>query len=168
MELKDLVLTVIPAGLAILMEACNPLNDRYFEKQADEIVRAQLGAATQPEAAQAIKSMPVLLRECAGAAASLSGLAPTIVSFFVSAAAVFVSVRHPYWWMLGLLVMLIVVGAIALRIVAQRSLFELSTLPFNAPLINRLRPTTLFSFLIYISNAVLIILAALIYCNVIG
>lgn len=91
MDLPDLVLALLPPATAIVIELLNPLNERFFERQKAAIATDELNGlptANNPDLPQAIDIFGKVLTQAMVGAAALAGLAPTLVTFVVTLAAI--------------------------------------------------------------------------------
>lgn len=159
MEIGDFCLAVIPPALAIAIEVLNPCNERYFAAQASRVVATKIGRVTGPCTAQvdqARELAEIALKTSMLGAASIAGLAPTIVSFVLSAITVFFAVEKPFPWLTGLAVIAILTVLLVLVTISGKTVFDLESdrlVVFGRPTICA---TRFFSWLIYLTNAVVI------------
>jgi hypothetical protein len=167
MEAKDLALAVLPAVLAIAIEAFNPFNSTYFERAARELVRNEITDPTDPalplEARQAATAAERIIAGAAEGAASLVGVTPTFVSFMAAGISVVEFLKSPEWWLISLFVGLALVALVSWRILSARDILGVATRPVDIPLIGPQPGSRLCSWSIYLLNTVLIGLATVVF-----
>lgn len=159
MENKEFVVAILPPALAIAIELLNPFNGRYFEKAANEIIRDDLPQpdASQAELQQLIAMVKIVLGPAMTGAASIAGLAPTLVAFIMTCVAVVYFIDDTFYWFVGLIVIGVLLALSMAVVASTRSPLQMETRPlraFGRPL---LLPTSLFSWLIYVTNAIVIL-----------
>lgn len=167
MEFKDLALAVIPAFLAIAIEAFNPFNAGYFERAARELVRNEVTDPNDPaittETRQAVTAAERVIAGAAEGAASLVGVTPTFVSFMAAGISIVTFLKAPEWWLISLFVGIVLVLLIVWRILSARDILGVATRLVTVPLIGQQPASRLCSWSIYLLNLVLIVLATVVF-----
>jgi hypothetical protein len=163
MELSGLILSILPPGLAILVQLLSPFDSEYFQRQAVSVAKQQAdpGGAIPvgSELHQLAATMTTLLRESSKGAASLAGLAPTFVAFFLAAVAILFSMTEPFWWIVAIAIMGIVSALLVFRVISGKNLVDIAT----ATSFGSWTPANLVSAIIYGSNLLLIALAIFVF-----
>lgn len=155
MEPGSLVLAITPPGLALLVEAASPLNERFFRNS----VSRDLTRAGHANSGELLEVMTKSNR----AAAELAGLAPTFVSCFATSFSVISELKQGgLWWILGYATIFVVFLLIVVKLIHGKTLFELDD---EAALSLRLNSGTrkwtavdLSSRAVYAANILLIVL----------
>ncbi|MDP5277938.1 hypothetical protein Q9Q95_03300 [Sphingomonas sp. DG1-23] len=167
MDWKDLALAIIPPLLAIIIERLNPYDTAFFERQAENIVKAEIGdpadASLPVEAKQAISNAIRILAGSTEGAASQVGVAPTFVSFLASGIALVMILHAPAWWLVALCLVVLVAALTIWRLLSSRNLLAVRTLTVRLPLFGDKPVSKICSWAIYFTNAALVAIAMIIF-----
>ncbi|MEX3930063.1 hypothetical protein AB4Y36_39755 [Paraburkholderia sp. BR10936] len=160
MESANFVLAITPPGLALLVEAASPLNERFFRNSvARDLTRT--GHANS----EALLDVMVKSNK---ASAELAGLAPTFVSCFATSFSVVNELRQGgLWWILGYATIFVAFLLVIIKLVHGKTLFELDD---EAAVSWRMKSGTrkrtavdLSSYAVYAANILLILLTVAVF-----
>jgi hypothetical protein len=155
-EHDKLLLVILPAVGAILLEAANPLSLRVIERQSEEAIRKH-------SLFQNDQNASAVMAKFTRGVTSVTGLAPTGMSVMMA----FMAIVHElpplsgFWWLYGLIIIMIFGALLVGREIFERGFYDMEisrVTVFGFPTITY---SDLHSLYIYIMNIGLIFVCLL-------
>ena len=153
------ILLAIGPILAMIVESLNPISEAMIRKSVEDDLRTY----EQRHHEQLVDDATKLTV----GAVEVTGLAPTVVSVFTTAFAILHEVERPFFPMLGVFVLFVIILLVVVRLLGGLTFVQIETTrqPYNLPVFGEVTlpwsASRMVSLLIYLSNSILILVAGL-------